>query len=68
MHDNPATNATFIRVERDSFSVKAMNDGTTASGLTIVISAVNDSRATFQSGISLSSRAAQTARDLQRER
>ena len=41
MQDSPATNATFMRVERDSVSVRAMNDGTTASGLTIVMSAVN---------------------------
>src|SRR2546423_1180629 len=50
MHATPAVNATLARVARDVPSVSAMNDGTTASGLTIVINAVNERRATFHSG------------------
>src|SRR5438552_18236456 len=51
MHARPATNATLARVARGSLAVRAMNDGTTASGFTIVISAVNDRTATFHNGM-----------------
>src|SRR5262249_29871091 len=49
-------NATLARVALGTFTVSAMNDGMTANGLTIVTSAVNESRATFQSGIFLIAR------------
>jgi hypothetical protein len=50
MQERPATKATLARVARDAPSVRAMNDGTTASGFTIVNNAVNDRRAIFQRG------------------
>src|SRR5436190_11738564 len=50
MHAMAPTKATLARVARGMFAVNAMNDGTTASGLTIVINAVNDRTATFHSG------------------
>ena len=50
-HAMPASSATRARVERGTRSVSAMNDGTTASGFTIVISVANERRVTFQSGI-----------------
>src|SRR2546428_12671997 len=50
MHATLAANATLARVVREAPSVSAMNEGTTASGLTIVINAVNERRATFHSG------------------
>src|SRR5437867_2817644 len=50
--ESAATNATLARVGREMPSVRAMKDGTTASGFTIVTSAVNDRTATFHSGIS----------------
>src|SRR4051812_23776701 len=47
----PATSATAARALRPRVAVSAMNEGTTASGFTMVISAVNERRATFQSGM-----------------
>src|SRR5438270_7317562 len=50
-HETAATKATLARVRRDAPSVSAMNDGATASGLTIVTSATNESKATLYSGM-----------------
>ena len=50
-HDIPATNATLALVLREAPSVKAINEGATASGFTIVASATNESRATLYNGI-----------------
>src|SRR5437868_6410044 len=47
----PARRAMRARVPREVPSVRAMNDGTTASGLTMVMTAMNDSSATRYSGM-----------------
>src|SRR5688572_13502046 len=46
-----ATNATRARPAPESRSVSATNAGTTASGFTIVINAMKDSRMTLDNGI-----------------
>jgi hypothetical protein len=51
MHDMPARKATLARTRCDTPSVKATNDGITASGLTIVMRAMKERSATLDSGI-----------------
>ena len=51
MHAIEATSATRARPVRETPSVKATNDGMTASGLTIVSSVVKERRRTLESDI-----------------
>src|SRR5215212_1996699 len=51
MHDSAAVSATRARPPRETPSVSATNDGTTASGFTIVSNVVNETSSTFDSGI-----------------